>query len=99
MNDRIGTVTMPIISEKKSNSGMEAVALSEDFVLLDRNPTLDEFVDYEDVSKVFVPTYRYRFFRTKDKRTVFQQCFQNTRHQIVWVEKNKVYLVKEGGAQ
>ena len=95
MNKKIGAVSLIVISEKQSNKKDEVLNLSDDMTLLNTNPSLSEFINLKNPSKLFIATERFRFFRTKDKKTIFQRCFRNAHSQIVWKEMDKVCLILE----
>lgn len=94
MNKKISAITLISITEKKSNKGREVVSEDDVFLML-RDPWLSELNNL-DPKKTFFATEEFRFFRTKEKKTVFQRCYKNVFNQIFWEECEKVFLVEQG---
>lgn len=94
MSSKISVVSFVTISEKKSNKNREVVS-DEGAILLSRNPLLSELGNL-DPRQTFVATEEFRFFKSKDKKVVFQRCYVNPSSQIIWKECGKVFLVEQG---
>jgi len=93
---KISAISFQTISKKKSNEGKEELQENEDTVFSNHNPDLTSFIQMQNPSNLFVATEKFRFFKSKDKKIVFQRCYQNMQQQIIWHEFPKVYLVEEG---
>lgn len=94
MNNKISAITLISITEKKSNKGREVVSGDNVFLML-KDPLLSELSNL-DPKKTFFATEEFRFFRTKEKKTIFQRCYRNVFNQIFWEECQKVFLVEQG---
>ena len=97
MSSKISVVSFVTISEKQSNKNREVVS-DEGVVLLSRNPLLSELGNLHP-RQTFVATEEFRFFKSKDKKTVLQRCYANPSDQIIWKECDKVFLVEKGESE
>jgi hypothetical protein len=95
VSNKISVVSFITISEKRSNKNREVVS-DEGAVLLSRNPLLSELGNL-DPRQTFVATEEFRFFKSRNKKTVFQRSYVNPIGQIIWKECDKVFLVEQGG--